>query len=132
MDRRLADMPPGTDKIGPTADVPLVLVVAEEWPGLLRAAQARDRKLGDRITSAMLRLASEGRKAAFRVLVLARRFEAAAVGGGYLREQLGLTISFRVPAESLTMLHGDDARELGGEHAPPNLVSPSSRPLAAP
>jgi S-DNA-T family DNA segregation ATPase FtsK/SpoIIIE len=96
---------------------PLVLVVLEEFPGLLRAAQAKDRKLAERITSTVLRLVSEGRKAAFRVLMLAQRFEANAVGGGYARDQFALRLSFRVPGESLVMLHGEDARKLGPTHA---------------
>ena len=117
MDERLDGMPPRRDSITPTAQNPLVLVVLEEFPGLLRAAQAKDKKLAERITSAVLRLLSEGRKAAFRVLMLAQRFEANAVGGGYARDQFALRLSFRVPADSLVMLHGDDARPLGAEHA---------------
>ncbi|GAA4855549.1 hypothetical protein GCM10023201_57390 [Actinomycetospora corticicola] len=117
MDRRLDTMPPRRDKIIPTTTTPLVLVVLEEFPGLLRAAQAKDKKLAERITSAVLRLVSEGRKAAFRVLMLAQRFEANAVGGGYARDQFALRLSFRVPGESLVMLHGEDARKLGPEHA---------------
>jgi hypothetical protein len=117
MDRRLDGMPERRDKVSPTVQTPLVLVVLEEFPGLLRAAQAKDKKLAERITSAVLRLVSEGRKAAFRVLMLAQRFEANAVGGGYARDQFALRLSFRVPGESLVMLHGDDARKLGREHA---------------
>ncbi|MCD2193150.1 hypothetical protein LQ327_07085 [Actinomycetospora endophytica] len=117
MDTRLDAMPPRRDSVTPTVQTPLVLVVLEEFPGLLRAAQAKDRKLAERITSAVLRLLSEGRKAAFRVLMLAQRFEANAVGGGYARDQFAVRVSFRVPAESLAMLHGDDARPLGPEHA---------------
>ena len=49
--------------------------------------------------------------------MLAQRFEATAVGGGYARDQFALRLSFRVPADSLVMLHGDDARHLGQEHA---------------
>ena len=117
MDCRLDTMPRRQDKIIPTTTTPLVLVVLEEFPGLLRAAQAKDKKHAERITSAVLRLVSEGRKAAFRVLMLAQRFEANAVGGGYARDQFALRLSFRVPGESLVMLHGEDARRLGPEHA---------------
>lgn len=117
MDQRLDTMPPRRDAITPTAQTPLILVVLEEFPGLLRAAQAKSKKLAERITSAVLRLLSEGRKAAFRVLMLAQRFEANAVGGGYAREQFAVRLSFRVPADSLAMLHGDDARPLGADHA---------------
>ena len=102
--------------------MPTVLVVLEEFPGLLRAAGAvpkpkNGKSLAERIVSAQLRLLSEGRKAAFRVLTLAQRFEATAVGGGYARDQFALRLSFRVPADSLAMLHGDDARHLGQAHA---------------
>ncbi|GAA4881494.1 FtsK/SpoIIIE domain-containing protein [Actinomycetospora straminea] len=122
MDRRLATIPRREDKITPTVTVPTVLVVLEEFPGLLRAAGAvpkpkSGKSLAERIVSAQLRLLSEGRKAAFRVLTLAQRFEATAVGGGYARDQFALRLSFRVPADSLAMLHGDDARPFGQEHA---------------
>ena len=124
MERRLETIPPRRDTIEPTPATPTVLVVLEEFPGLLRAADALPRpkrgegvSVGDRIRSAVLRLLSEGRKAALRVLMLAQRFEATAVGGGYARDQLGLRLSFRVPADSLEMLHGSDARPLGQEHA---------------
>ncbi|MFC5137670.1 hypothetical protein ACFPK1_05460 [Actinomycetospora rhizophila] len=124
MDRRLATIPPRQDKIAPDAVTPTKFVVLEEFPGLLRAADGLPRPkrgegvpVGDRIRTAVLRLLSEGRKAAFRVLMLAQRFEATAVGGGYARDQFALRISFRVPADSLEMLHGVDARPLGQEHA---------------
>ncbi|MDD7965888.1 hypothetical protein [Actinomycetospora lemnae] len=124
MDRRLATIPPRHDKIEPSPATPTVLVVLEEFPGLLRAADGLPKPkrgegvpTGDRIRSAVLRLLSEGRKAAFRVLMLAQRFEATAVGGGYARDQFALRLSFRVPADSLEMLHGSDARPLGPEHA---------------
>ena len=124
MDRRLEAIPPRRDKIEPTPETPTVLVVLEEFPGLLRAADGLPKPkrgegvpVGDRIRTAVLRLLSEGRKAAFRVLMLAQRFEATAVGGGYARDQFALRLSFRVPADSLEMLHGTDARPLGQEHA---------------
>ena len=124
MDRRLTTIPPRLDKVSPSATVPTVVVVLEEFPGLLRAADSQPKPkrgegvpIGDRIRTAVLRLLSEGRKAAFRVLMLAQRFEATAVGGGYARDQFALRLSFRVPADSLEMLHGADARPLGQEHA---------------
>ena len=117
MDDRLDAMPARQDSIIPSTTNPLVLVVLEEFPGLVRAATANDKKLAERINRAVLRLLSEGRKTAFRVLMLAQRFEANAVGGGYARDQFAVRLSFRVPADSLAMLHGDDARALGTEHA---------------
>lgn len=83
----------------------------------------------------MLRLVSEGRKAAVRVLTLAQRFEANAVGGGYARDQFALRLSFRVPGESLVMLHGEDARKLGPTHAnaaPRHRLPLRPRPRARP
>jgi S-DNA-T family DNA segregation ATPase FtsK/SpoIIIE len=66
--------------------------------------------------------------------MLAQRFEAEAVGGGYARDQFALSVSFRVPADSLAMLHGDDARPLGAAHqtAEPGVavVSAPGRELA--
>lgn len=139
MDRRLSAMPRGVDKLDPTPATPLLLVVLEEFPGLLRAAAALgkpergQRSVLDRIKGATLRLLSEGRKVAVRVLMLAQRAEADATGGGYAREQFALVVSFRVPADSLVMGHGDDARELGASHrtAAPGIavVSAPGRPL---
>ena len=122
MDRRLAAIPVRRDRITPSATTQTVVVVLEEFPGLLRAASTvpkprTGKSLTERIVTAQLRLLSEGRKAAFRVLTLAQRFEATAVGGGYARDQFALRLSFRVPADSLAMLHGDDARPLGQAHA---------------
>ena len=123
MDRRLTTIPPRRDKVEPSPGTPTILVVLEEFPGLLRAAESLPKPpkgqagVGERIRTAVLRLLSEGRKAAFRVLMLAQRFEATAVGGGYARDQFALRLSFRVPADSLEMLHGTDARHLGQEHA---------------
>ncbi|WP_433781583.1 hypothetical protein ACQPX6_17550 [Actinomycetospora sp. CA-101289] len=143
MDRRLADMPPRVDTLTPSPDLPLIVVVLEEYPGLLRAAAAQPApaKINgkapptvlQRIKLATLRLLSESRKVAFRVIMLAQRAEAESMGGGYARDQFALSISFRVPADSLVMLHGDDARPWGSEHqiAPPGiaLVTAPGRPL---
>jgi len=123
MDHRLEHIPSRRDHITPTPTTPMIVVVLEEFPGLLRAADALPKPgkgqptAGERIRSAVLRLLSEGRKAAFRVIMLAQRFEATAVAGGYARDQFALRVSFRVPADSLVMLHGEDARHLGAEHA---------------
>ena len=124
MDRRLEPSRRVATRSSPRPTTPTMLVVLEEFPGLLRAADGLPKPkrgkgvpVGDRIRTAVLRLLSEGRKAAFRVLMLAQRFEATAVGGGYARDQFALRLSFRVPADSLEMLHGTDARSLGQEHA---------------
>ncbi|WP_226350306.1 hypothetical protein [Pseudonocardia sp. ICBG601] len=130
MDERLATLPDRTGKLDPTSDRPLFVVVVEEFPGLLRAAAglpkaARgERSVLDRIKSANLRLLSEGRKVAFRVVTLAQRAEAEAMGGGYARDQYALRLSFRVPGDSLEMLHGPGVRDLAERHAtaPPGVA----------
>ncbi|WFG44998.1 hypothetical protein [Pseudonocardia alni] len=130
MDDRLAALPDRTDKLDPTPDRPLFLVVVEEFPGLLRAAAGLpkpgrgERSVLDRIKAANLRLLSEGRKVAFRVVTLAQRAEAEAMGGGYARDQYALRLSFRVPGDSLEMLHGPGVRDLAERHAtaPPGVA----------
>lgn len=130
MGDRLAALPDRTDKLDPTPDRPLFLVVVEEFPGLLRAAAGLpkpgrgERSVLDRIKAANLRLLSEGRKVAFRVVTLAQRAEAEAMGGGYARDQYALRLSFRVPGDSLEMLHGAAVRDLAEQHAtaPPGVA----------
>lgn len=130
MDDRLAALPDRTDKLAPTPERPLFLVVVEEFPGLLRAAAGLlkpgrgERSVLDRIKAANLRLLSEGRKVAFRVVTLAQRAEAEAMGGGYARDQYALRLSFRVPGDSLEMLHGAAVRDLAQQHAtaPPGVA----------
>jgi hypothetical protein len=41
--------------------------------------------------------------------MLAQRFEARPSVGDYTRDQFAPSVSFRVPADSLAMLHGDQA-----------------------
>jgi hypothetical protein len=50
-----------------------------------------------------------GRKVGFRIVMLAQRFEARPSVGDYTRDQFAPSVSFRVPADSLAMLHGDEA-----------------------
>lgn len=135
MDERLAALPDRVDKIEPSPAAPLFVVVVEEFPGLLRAAGAMpkpgrgERSVLDRIRAANLRLLSEGRKVGFRVITLAQRAEAEAMGGGYARDQYALRLSFRVPGDSLEMLHGPAVRELAERHA---TAEPGVAVLSAP
>jgi hypothetical protein len=125
-----------TDRVTTSADCPVIFCVLEEYPQLLDLADAQSSKanpLGQRIRMAVKAMVAEGGKYGLRVLMLAQRFEATAVGGGYVRDQFGLRISFSVPTDSLVMLHGDDAREHAGTHAVADkgvaLVSGPGRPL---
>ncbi|MDD7939771.1 hypothetical protein PHK61_15210 [Actinomycetospora lutea] len=122
-----------SDKVGTGPGCPVILCVLEEYPQLLDLADAQAKQLGQRIRMAVKAMVAEGGKYGLRVLMLAQRFEATAVGGGYVRDQFGLRISFSVPTDSLVMLHGDDAREHAGTHAVADkgiaLVSGPGRPL---
>ncbi len=125
MDDRLANLPPGVDKVAVTEAMPLKLCVLEEFPGLLRAAQRHDDQLASkdrakrllpRIQGAYARLLSEGRKAGIRLLIIAQRADADILGG-YERGQVGLRFSFAVDtADAIRMLHPNSAAELIEQH----------------
>ncbi|MCX6463785.1 MAG: FtsK/SpoIIIE domain-containing protein [Pseudonocardiales bacterium] len=133
MDARLAAMPVHLDVVPLDAATPLLLVVLEEYPGLLRALDAADTKAGKRVRGLVARLLAEGHKAGVRVVLVAQRAEATIVGGAE-RAQCEGRLSFRTDTvESLRLLH-PDADDLAAEHAaaPPGvaLVSWPGRPLA--
>lgn len=97
------------------SDTPLIVVVLEEYPGILGAAASYDelsgRKGGSRIEAVIRlevrRLIQEGAKVGFRVLLLAQRMSAIVVGGDE-RSNIGTRISMRVDnADALKMLHDD-------------------------
>lgn len=122
MDRRIAALPDRADKLVEfTAGQPLIVVVLEEFAGLLRLASTTtapkgEPKLRDQLLALYGRLVSEGHKAGLRLLVITQRADATVIGG-FERGQLGLRISFRVDdAEALVMLHGQDARAELAQH----------------
>lgn len=135
MDDRIADLPPRVDKLEDfTPDRPLIVVVLEEFAGLLRLAStvptpakgepAAGIKVREQLLTLYGRLVSEGHKAGLRLLVITQRADATVVGG-FERGQLGLKLSFRVDdREALPMLHGDEARPMGNTHryAPPGVA----------
>ncbi len=117
MDRRITSLlDRRTDKLDVfTRDEPLLLVVLEEFPGLLAAAAADDAAEGrkpaeraaPRIKAGVRRLIQEGAKVGIRVLMLAQRMEADTVGGAE-RSNLGLRVTLREDnADSVRMLHPD-------------------------
>lgn len=112
MDRRLADLPADSDRVRTGPDLPLWFIVAEEWPGALRAADQASKDVGRRLRAAMSRLLAEGHKAGCRVVLLCQRADASILGG-FERANLGLRISFRVEREGLRMFHAgpDDVLE---------------------
>jgi S-DNA-T family DNA segregation ATPase FtsK/SpoIIIE len=120
MDRRITSLPEREDKITPTVDMPLMVVVLEEFAGLLRLASvlpsaAREAKVVDQLRSLYSRLVTEGHKVGVRLLIVSQRADATIVGG-FERGQLDLRISFRVTdPEALLMLH-PEARDHYAAH----------------
>jgi hypothetical protein len=140
MDRRIRAIPARRDTLPIGDEHHLVLVVVEEYPGLLEAAGAADAligkssKLRERIRSAVGRLLAEGAKAGMRVLLITQRAEASIIGG-FHRGQAPVRLSFRVEdTESIKMLHPACPDGLADEHlsAPAGiaLVSGPELPLA--
>lgn len=111
MDRRIGVLRAlRTDKLDAmTAELPAVVVVLEEYPGLLGAARLADRDLATRIERSVGRLVKESAKVGFRLLVLAQRMSAKAIDTDD-RSNFGSRITLRVDsAEAVTMLHDRDA-----------------------
>jgi S-DNA-T family DNA segregation ATPase FtsK/SpoIIIE len=131
MDRRIEGLPPRVDKLTSfSIEQPLMVVVLEEFPGLVRLASALptprgETKARDQLHQMYGRLVCEGHKAGLRLLVVSQRADAGVLGGAGERGQLGLKLSFAVddPA-ALPMLHGEDARALMNQHryAPPGVA----------
>jgi hypothetical protein len=123
MDARIADLErAGVDKLDrPTPATPVVLVVLEEYPGLLAAARADDDATGrdkteraaPRIERAVGRLVKEGAKVGVRLLTLAQRMSAKAVDTDD-RSNFGLRATLRVDnRDAVRMLHdGADASQV--------------------
>ena len=105
MDERIAAMPADRDAVETGPDLPVLLVVLEEYAGLLRVADVTDKKLGQKVRALVARLLSEGRKAGVRVLIIVQRADAAVVDG-LVRAQCALRVSFSVDSgEAVRMLH---------------------------
>lgn len=106
-----------------TPKMPLIMVVLEEYPGLISTAKSDDdasgRRTGDRIRPkierSIGRLLKEGAKVGIRVIVLAQRMSAEAIDTDS-RAQLGRKISLRVDnPDSIRMLHQQASPELVGK-----------------
>ncbi|WP_214370668.1 hypothetical protein [Pseudonocardia sp. H11422] len=108
MDARIRDLPADRDTLAVTPARPLLVVVLEEYPGLLRvldAAKSRDDDPGKRVRALVSRLLAEGAKAGVRVVILAQRAEASVVGA-FERAMCSLRISFRCDNRaSVDLLH---------------------------
>lgn len=104
LDYRISLIPDDADKLIPTPAAPLLVVVLEEVPGLYRAADVLDRKIGAEVRGAVGRLIAEGRKAAIRIVLVAQRSDANVVDGS-VRAQASLRMSFACDDDALAMLH---------------------------
>ena len=144
MDRRISLLAAcGLDKLtdfGP--DLPVLLVVLEEYPGLLAAARTDDdaygrtpgSKVAPSIERAVGRLTKEGAKVGVVLLVLAQRMSAKAVDTDD-RSNYGLRVTLRVDnGDAVTMLHDGLDRSLIEEvrQFPPGmgLIEAPGRPVA--
>jgi S-DNA-T family DNA segregation ATPase FtsK/SpoIIIE len=107
MDKRIASIPADRDSLPIDQDNPLRFVVMEELPGLWRWLDALDPKAAKRCRALLCRLLAEGRKAGYRVILVAQRAESAVIGATE-RAQCSVRVSFRVDTvDSLRMLHPD-------------------------
>lgn len=113
MDRRIAALlNADLDKLDAfDTATPLLLVVLEEYPGTLSAAEAQDAgakpadRVAPRIQRNVRRLVQEGAKVGVRLLLIAQRMDASIVGGAE-RSNLGTRITMRVDnADAIRMLH---------------------------
>lgn len=132
MDARIRELPADRDSIEITTARPLIVVVLEEYPGLLRvldAAKTRGDDPGARVRALVSRLLAEGAKAGVRVVILAQRAEASVVGA-FERAMCSLRISFRVDNRaSVELLHpGADPAVADGHTAALPGVALLSRP----
>lgn len=116
MDRRVTALPEHLDQIEVSEDLPLLVVIFEEYPGLLRALDQVDSKLGKQMRSLVSRLLAEGRKSGIRVLLITQRAEANIIGG-FERAMCSLRISFRTDnRDAVRLLHPDALAEEGDRH----------------
>lgn len=134
MDRRITWIPAGHDSVPIGPECPLLVVVIEEYPGLLRLLDAIDPKgFAKTARACVARLLGEGRKAGIRLVMIAQRAEANIIGG-YERGQASHKISFRVDtADAVRMLHPQAAPEVIADHATAEpgigLLSAPGQPL---
>lgn len=125
MDERITRIPDHLDVLPASTEDPYEVVVLEELPGLVKAAQDQDamhkgdrsyRPLLARIQGAYGRLLAEGAKVGFRLVILMQRADATIIGG-FQRGQATLRLSFAVQdPESVKMLHSAASTEVAEAH----------------
>lgn len=136
MDRRIAALPLDRDTLEISPEQPLIMVVLEEYPGLLRvldSAKTKNDDPGKIVRSLVSRLLAEGHKVGLRVLIMAQRAEAAVVGA-FERAMCSLRLSFRCDNRAaVELLHPGVDGQLADQHttAAPGiaLVTMPGKPL---
>jgi S-DNA-T family DNA segregation ATPase FtsK/SpoIIIE len=123
LDRRLATLPAGRDRVQTSAELPLWLIVMEEYAGALRVADADSKDMGRRLRTAMSRLLAESAKAGMRVWVLAQRGDTAILGG-FERSNMTARITWATDREGVKMAHPGAPADLVDAHAtaPPGIA----------
>lgn len=128
LDARLASMPPNTDNLVTDRRTPCVVIVLEEFAGIVRAAELAGKPVLVEVRGYVARLLAESRKVGFR-LVLAMQRADAGTADALVRAQCGLRMSFSVDSsEALAFLHPRDSVD-AGEHA---TAAPGVAILTAP
>lgn len=125
MDRRTLQLAAdGKDKLDAgdfSSELPVLVVVLEEWPGISRAAAAEDaaenrkqaERVGPKIEAAVGRLVAEGAKSGIRLILLGQRLSSKALDTDS-RSNFGVRHTLRVDnADAVSMLHDN-----GSEWAP--------------
>lgn len=128
MDARLASMPAGTDNIATDRHTPCVVVVLEEFAGIVRAAELAGKPVLAEVRGNVARLLAESRKVGFRIVLAMQRADAS-TADALVRAQAGLRVSFSVDSpEALAFLHPRDSADVA-EHA---TAAPGVAILTAP
>lgn len=129
MDRRMLVLDElGIEKFDTfTPDMPLLVCVLEEYPALLKSAEAHDagakpaERIMPTIKQSVSRLVMEGAKAGIRVVLIAQRMDAKVVDGD-VRGQFGTRVTFAVDnSDAIKMLHpalGPEWTEAVGKFPP--------------
>ncbi|GAA4506087.1 hypothetical protein [Brevibacterium yomogidense] len=125
MDRRTLQLAAdGKDKLDAgdfSSELPCLVTVLEEWPGISRAAVSEDaaenrkaaERVGPKIEAAVGRLVAEGAKSGIRVILLGQRLSSKALDTDS-RSNFGVRHTLRVDnADAVSMLHDN-----GTEWAP--------------
>lgn len=115
MDQRMTQLPIDDDSLPVSNENPRVLICLDEYPALLRAVDATDKKLATRIRGHVSRLLFEARKVNISVLIMAQRPDAAILGGAE-RAQAGLRIAYRLDGPDAVRMVMPDAVDQAVDH----------------